>query len=88
MPELLKDWWAIIMAVIGAVVWLIRLEARSLGNEKEIRRLWIQRKEDLASAEKSRKEDHDSAEQSRRENHDMLKEIRQDVKKLISGGKI
>lgn len=71
--SILKEYWAVVMAFVGSVVWLVRLESRSLSNEKEIRRLWTQRKEDLANAQHSRDA------QTR-----VLDEIRQDIKKLLS----
>jgi len=71
--ELIKTFWPIILGFIGAIVWLIRLEARSIENEKEIKRLWLQRKEDL---EMSR--------QAREDTNRMLSEIRDDIKSLIA----
>ena len=71
--ELIKTFWPIILGFIGAVVWLIRLEARSIENEKEIKRLWLQRREDL---EMSR--------QAREDTNRMLSEIRDDIKALIA----
>jgi Tfp pilus assembly protein PilO len=76
----LKEYWMIFMGVVGAVIWLGRLESRSLGNEKEIRRLWTQRKEDLDNAQKSR----DAQSKTLDELRDDTKEIRQDIKKLLS----
>ena len=74
---ILKEYWTVaagaVGALIGLVAWLVRLESRSLSNEKEIRRLWGQRKEDLANAQHSRDA------QTR-----VLDEIRQDIKKLLS----
>jgi len=71
--ELIKTFWPIALGFIGAIVWLIRLEARSIENEKEIKRLWLQRKEDL---EMSR--------QAREDTNRMLSEIRDDIKALIA----
>lgn len=71
--ELIKTFWPIIIGFIGAIAWLIRLEARSIENEKEIKRLWLQRKEDL---EMSR--------QAREDTNKMLSEIRDDIKALIA----
>ena len=44
--DLVRDFWAIIAAVIGMIVWFIRLESRGIANAEDIKRLWIQRKED------------------------------------------
>lgn len=71
--ELIKTFWPIMLGFIGAIVWLIRLEARSIENEKEIKRLWLQRREDL---EMSR--------QAREDTNRMLSEIRDDIKALIA----
>ena len=71
--ELIKTFWPIALGFLGAIVWLIRLEARSIENEKEIKRLWLQRKEDL---ELSR--------QAREDTNKMLSEIRDDIKALIA----
>ena len=71
--ELLKTFWPIFLGFIGGIAWLVRLEARSIENEKEIKRLWSQRKEDL---EMSR--------QAREDTNKMLGEIRDDIKSLIA----
>ena len=71
--QLIKTFWPIALGFVGAIVWLIRLEARSIENEKEIKRLWLQRKEDL---EMSR--------QAREDTNKMLSEIRDDIKALIA----
>ena len=71
--ELFKTFWPIVLGFIAGIAWLIRLEARSIENEKEIKRLWLQRKEDLEMANKAREDT----------NH-MLAEIRDDIKALIA----
>ena len=72
MGAILKDYWALVLAVIGFGAWVVRLEARSVRNEREIERLWTQRKEDLENAQHSRDA------QSKK-----LDEIQQDIKKLL-----
>lgn len=54
--DTVKEYWGIIVAGIAGVAWLIRLESRGLSNEREIKRLWEQRKEDNAEAKSSRSE--------------------------------
>ena len=71
--ELIKGIWPIAVAFVAFLAWLVRLEARSIENGKEIKRLWNQRKEDL---EMSR--------QARDDTNKMLAEIRDDIKDLIS----
>ena len=73
MADTLIQFWPVALGFIGFLVWLIRLESRSIENTKEIKRLWNQRKEDL---EVSR--------QSREDTNKMLAEIRDDIKALIS----
>jgi hypothetical protein len=73
MTDLIRTFWPIVVAFVAFLVWLIRLEARSVENGKEIKRLWNQRKEDM---ELSR--------QSREDTNKMLAEIRDDIKALIA----
>jgi hypothetical protein len=70
--ELVRTFWPVFIGSVLFLVWLIRLEARSVENSKEIKRLWSQRKEDM---EMSR--------QSREDTNKMLAEIRDDIKELI-----
>lgn len=76
--DILREWWGLIMAGVAGVFWLSRLEWRSLQNEAEIKRMWSQRKEDLASAQRSRDE-----------TNEMLREMQRDIKLLLQqyGGK-
>lgn len=69
--ELLREFWGIVAAALAGLVWLIRLEARSLANEREIRRMAEQRREDLQSAKEARET-----------TNEMLREIRSDIKNL------
>ena len=71
--ELIRTFWPVGLAFVAFLVWLIRLEARSLENSREIKRLWNQRREDM---ELSR--------QSREDTNKMLAEIRDDIKELIA----
>jgi hypothetical protein len=71
--DLIKTFWPIAVGFVAFLVWLIRLESRSVENNKEIKRLWNQRKEDL-----------DAAKASREDTNKMLSEIRDDIKSLIA----
>lgn len=73
MTENILKFWPILIGFIGFLVWLIRLEARSVENTKEIKRLWNQRKEDM-----------DLAKAVREDTNAMLAEIRDDMKALIA----
>ena len=72
MPEWMQDSWKVAAALVAFIVWLVRLEAKGLQNEREIKRLWNQRKEDL-----------DAAREDRQRIHDILAEIQSDIKQLI-----
>ena len=73
MTENILKFWPILVGFVGFLVWLIRLEARSVENTKEIKRLWNQRKEDM-----------EISRQSREDTNRMLAEIRDDIKALIA----
>lgn len=66
-------YWPIGVSFVAVVVWLVRLEAGSAENTKEIKRLWNQRREDMEAAQRSRGE-----------TNSMLAEIRDDIKALIA----
>jgi hypothetical protein len=70
--NIILDWWGVIVAALTGLFWLSRLEWRSVANEAEIKRLWLQRKEDLANAQHSRDE-----------TAKMLTEMRSDIKTLL-----
>ena len=78
--EVLREYWMIIMGAVGGLVWLVRLESRSLANEKEIRRMGEQRKEDLKNAEKSRED----TKEILTEMKDGMKTMTADIKTLLS----
>lgn len=71
--EIVRTFWPLAVAFVATIVWLIRLEGRSVENTKEIKRLWNQRKEDL-----------EASKQARDETNKMLGEIRDDIKSLIA----
>lgn len=76
--DVLREWWGLVMAGVAGLLWLSRLEWRSLQNEAEIKRMWAQRKEDLASAQRARDE-----------TNEILREMQRDIKQLLQqqGGK-
>ena len=74
MTEMIRTWWPVAVTVIAAIAWLIRLEARSISNGAEIKRLWSQRREDMEAAKESRDR------MDRR-----LDEIASDIKALLRG---
>ena len=73
--DVLREWWGLIMAGVAGLFWLSRLEWRGLQNETEIKRLWSQRREDLASAQRARDE-----------TNEILREMQRDIKQLLQRG--
>tara|TARA_R110002153_G_scaffold50989_4_gene143456 strand:- start:3083 stop:3319 length:237 start_codon:yes stop_codon:yes gene_type:complete len=73
MADTFLKFWPVAIGFVGFLIWLIRLEARSVENTKEIRRIWSQRKEDQ-----------EASRQSREDTNAMLAEIRDDIKSLIA----
>lgn len=71
--DAIREWWQVAVGLVFGLLWLSRLEWRGLNNEREIKRLWTQRKEDL-----------ENAAAARRETSEVLKEIRQDIKLLLA----
>ena len=70
--EFIKTLWPVGVGFVAFLVWMIRLESKGLQNEREIKRLWNQRKEDM-----------DAAREDRKRIHDILAEIQSDIKQLI-----
>jgi hypothetical protein len=73
MPDFILTYWPILAGFVAFLVWLIRLEALSIENSKEIKRLWNQRREDLEAAKTARDE-----------TNRILHEIQKDIKALIA----
>ena len=72
MEDVMNEYWKQIVAAVAFIVWLVRLESKSLNNEKELKRIWQQREEDMATAKDARDQ-----------TNEMLREIRTDIKNLI-----
>lgn len=66
-------YWPVGVTLVGMIVWFVRLEASSVENGKEIKRLWSQRREDMEATQRARSE-----------TNGMLAEIRDDIKALIA----
>jgi hypothetical protein len=73
--DILREWWGLVLGAVTGLFWLSRLEWRGLQNEAEIRRLWSQRREDLASAQRARDE-----------TNEILRELQRDIKQLLQRG--
>lgn len=72
MSEVIKEFWGMIVALVGGIVWAVRLETVALFNRAELRRVWAQRREDR---------DHDKSNQDRTDKR--LDEISTDIKAIL-----
>lgn len=70
--DTVREHWAQIVAAVGALVWVLRLEALVRSNSVDITRLREQRNEDLAAAR-----------DARNATNEMLREVRADIKTLL-----
>ncbi len=77
--DLVKEFWGILVAAVGAVAWLIRLEQKIALNAASITYLQQQRHDDLMAAREARKETTEALGHMREE----LGEIRRDIKELL-----
>lgn len=75
MSELIKEFWGIIMAAVGAAVWLIRLEGRVSMNAAVIQRMEKQRVSDLNEVSRRREETNKELRDLRSEIHKMGSEV-------------
>lgn len=73
----LKELWGIILAVVGGIFWLARLEGRVNANARELSRL-----------EKQSDNDRAEARANRAEQNDMLREMQRDIKLLLGRGAV
>lgn len=78
--ELMKEYWALLMSGVFFIVWMVRLESRSLSNEREIKRMGDQRVEDLKNAKESREDTKETLSEMK----DSMKVMASDIKTLLS----
>ena len=83
MEALITKYWPIVLSIFAAVVWAVRVEAGTIGNRRENRRLQKQRDEDVHRQEQQRNEDLQAASDSRREVAKTLRTIEQDIKTIL-----
>jgi hypothetical protein len=83
MVDILQAAWPQVLAVIALGIWLLRGEANTKANSSEIRRLWLQRREDKANADRQRHEDLVAAASARDTTNALLDEVRKDIKTLL-----
>ena len=79
MEDVIAQFWKVILAAIGAIAWLVRLEARANQNTRDLTRLELR-------IEKQRKEDLDARREDWGRMEKMMDEMRSDIKKLLERG--
>ncbi len=79
MEDVIAQFWKLILAAIGAIAWLVRLEARANQNTRDLTRLELR-------IEKQRKEDLDARREDWGRMEKMMDEMRSDIKKLLERG--
>lgn len=83
MSDFIKEFWGMIMAGIGGIVWLVRLESRNALNIAAIDRLERQRHEGLIAARAARAETRKRLDEIRGD----LGGVRDDIKALLRAAK-
>ena len=81
--EVLKEYWAMIMAFVALVVWVVRLEAGMKQNAADIRGLWKQRNEDMEASKEARAETNRFLERLDQKMDMAFTEFRSDIKVLL-----
>jgi hypothetical protein len=77
--DVIAQFWKVILAAIGAIAWLVRLEARANQNTRDLTRLELR-------IEKQRKEDLEARRDDWGRMEKMMDEMRSDIKKLLERG--
>lgn len=79
MTDVIKEFWGIVIAFLGAMTWLLRLESKIALNSAAIQRLEQQRHEDMVAAREARAATNEGLKEIRGD----LGEIRGDIKTLM-----
>jgi hypothetical protein len=82
--DLVKEYWQQIVAFLGVLIWLVRLEAMAINSAKEIGRLDEQRKEDLHAAREARASTNAKLDRMDDKLDRAFSEVRSDIKTLLS----
>ncbi len=82
MDELITQFWKQLVALMGFVVWLIRLEGKVKINSKDINTLQELREEDLKRAETSRAETNKKIDNLHHSQERHFESLREDIRSL------
>lgn len=83
MTDIVKEFWAMIVAGVTVIVWMVRLESRNALNSAAIDRLERQRHEDLIAAREARADTSKRLDDIRED----LGGIREDIKTMMRAAK-
>ena len=97
MTELLNQFWHVMLTIAGGIVWLVRLEARTLQNAKDTReaseeirrlesRLIEQRREDREEQRQAVDLIKEIMRETRAEIKEDFKDLRKDIWELLAKG--
>ena len=84
--ELIKEWWPIFFAIVGVVIWAVRVEAGMKQNASDITALWRQRNEDIEAHKRAREETNDMLKKLDGKMDAAFSEFRSDIKALLRQG--
>ena len=70
--DVIREWWAVILSVVGGILWLGKVHSNGSQNTRDIKRLENQRHDDL-----------ENARHARDEQTEMIREMRSDIKLLL-----
>lgn len=84
--ELVKEYWQQIAALVGLIIWLVRLEGLARGSASEIVRLSEQRKDDLRDAREARASTNAKLDRMDDRIDRGFQEVRSDIKTLLQRG--
>lgn len=86
MVEIIERGWALIVALVGFVAWLARLEGRAISNSEAIRRETVDREKELIALEKRFVEQRAEDRSTREKEHADLKEQIADTRRDFKDG--
>lgn len=79
MTDIIKEFWGMIMAGVGTIVWMVRLESRIALHGAAIKTLEQQRHDDTVAAREARADTSKRLDDIRSD----LGEVRTDIKELL-----
>ncbi|MBL3563382.1 hypothetical protein [Rhodovulum sulfidophilum] len=83
----IRDWWAVMLSLLGLAVWSVRLEARARTNTAALDRETARLAEEIRALEarwqRKRAEDLAARQRDREETNALLRELRADIKTVL-----